>query len=236
MQTVEMAALRLEDVSDGDTFGSGPVQARLTPRRTALLVAAGGAIGALLRFVLMVISPTVATPTLVELPWATLWANVLGCLILGTLTGVLEVRPGRPWMLPLLGTGLCGGFTTMSTVVLEGSAMIGADFPMQAFAYALATVFGCLGAMVGGLLGGRRLAHRAAARSDRAGRGASRTDRVGTSSELADSDSSQPDSDVEQAGSDSHRGGSDPEPAGSDPDPAGPDTEQRPARDQGEES
>ena len=188
MQTVEMAALRLEDVSDGDTFGSGPVQARLSPRRIALLVAAGGAIGSMLRFLLQVLAPTVSTPTLVELPWSTLWANVLGCLALGVLTGALEVRPGRPWMQPLLGTGLCGGFTTTSMVVLEGAAMIGADFPMQAFAYALLTVFVCFGAMIGGILGGRRLAHRAAARSERDGRGSSRTTRDGTSAEQIDSD------------------------------------------------
>ena len=182
-----MAALRLEDVTDGDTLGSGPVQARLTPRRVALLVAVGGAIGSLLRFVLAVLAPTVSTPTLVELPWSTLWANVLGCLALGVLTGALEVRPGRPWMQPLLGTGLCGGFTTTSMAVLEGAAMIGADFPTQAFTYALLTVFVCLGAVVGGIFAGRRLAHRAAARSDHAGRGRSRTAREGTPATQIDS-------------------------------------------------
>ena len=74
--------------------------------------------------------------------------------------GVLEVREGRPWMRPLLGTGLCGGFTTMSTVVLGGSAMIGADFPLLALLYAALTLALCLGAVVLGLLLGNRLGAR----------------------------------------------------------------------------
>ena len=63
-------------------------------------------------------------------------------------------------MRPLLGTGLCGGFTTMSTVVLGGSAMIGADFPLLALLYAALTLALCLGAIVLGLLLGNRLGAR----------------------------------------------------------------------------
>ncbi len=162
-----MAALTAQELAPETTLGSGPLAPPLSPLRTALLVAAGGGVGAGLRFALTVLAPTVTTPTLVELPWATLWVNVIGCLGLGALTGVLEVRPGRPWMLPLLGTGLCGGFTTMSTVVLEGSAMIGAGFPLIAFVYALLTVVLCLGLVVLGLVGGRRLAQPSALRGPR---------------------------------------------------------------------
>ncbi|HEX7351462.1 CrcB family protein [Brachybacterium sp.] len=158
MQTVEMAALRYEDITESETLGSGPVPEELDPLRTALLVGVGGALGAILRFSLTVIAPTVTTPTLVELPWATLWVNLLGCLALGALNGTLEVTSGRPWIRPLLGTGLCGGFTTFSAVVLEGSAIIGADFPILALTYAVLTMGLCLGGVVLGLFGGRRLA------------------------------------------------------------------------------
>lgn len=163
MHTVEMAAVRLADLPEGDTLGSGPVRPPLTTRQVALLVALGGGVGAILRLLVTVALPTVTTPTLVEVPWATLWVNIIGCLGLGALVGVLEIRPGRPWMQPLLGTGLCGGFTTMSSVVLEGSAMIGADFPLSAFSYAVTTVVVCIGAVLGGFLLGRRLAGRQAA-------------------------------------------------------------------------
>lgn len=160
MQTVEMAALRFEDVTESDTIVSGPPPVPLPTWQIMLLVAAGGAVGAMLRFALTAIAPAVTTPTLVEIPWATLVANVLGCLVLGALNGHLEISAGRPWMHPLLGTGLCGGFTTMSTVVLEGSAMIGADFPLLALLYAWLTLVLSLGAVVLGLLLGHRLAAR----------------------------------------------------------------------------
>ena len=153
-----MAAVHLEDIIDSETLGSGPVRARLTWWQTALLVAAGGALGGFLRFTLSVLAPTVTTPTLVEVPWATFGVNLLGCLALGGLNGALEVRAGRSWMQPLLGTGLCGGFTTFSAVVLEGSAMIGADFPLLALSYGAATVVLCLGGLILGLVLGRRLA------------------------------------------------------------------------------
>lgn len=160
MHTVEMAALRDVVVADSETLVSGPVRPAPASWRIALLVAAGGALGAMLRFLLTVLDPAVTTPTLVEMPWTTLTVNVLGSLGLGALNGVLEVREGRPWMRPLLGTGLCGGFTTMSAVVLEGSAMIGADFPLLALLYAALTLALCLGAVVLGLLLGNRLGAR----------------------------------------------------------------------------
>ncbi len=167
-----MAAVHLDEVVEADTLGSGPVQPRAALWQAGLLVAAGGALGAMLRFALMEIAPAVTTPTLVEVPWATLWTNVLGCLALGALNGALEVRPGRAWMQPLLGTGLCGGFTTMSTVVLEGSAMVGADFPIIALVYASLTIVLCLGAVTAGLVLARRIARRLpTARTPRPGAG-----------------------------------------------------------------
>ena len=158
MHTVEMAALRDVDVADSETLVSGPVRPAPATWRIALLVAAGGALGAMLRFLLTVLDPAVTTPTLVEVPWATLTVNVLGSLGLGALNGVLEVREGRPWMRPLLGTGLCGGFTTMSAAVLDGAAMMGADFAILAIVYASLSLLLSIGALVAGLLLARRLA------------------------------------------------------------------------------
>ena len=91
MHTVEMAALRDVDVADSETLVSGPVRPAPATWRIALLVAAGGALGAMLRFLLTVLDPAVTTPTLVEVPWATLTVNVLGSLGLGALNGVLEI-------------------------------------------------------------------------------------------------------------------------------------------------
>jgi len=160
MQTVEMAALRFEDVEDAETLDSGPIHPSLDRWRTALLVAAGGALGTLLRFAAALLIPTVTTPTLVEMPWGTFWVNALGCLVLGALTGWLEVRCARRWLQPFLGVGLCGGFTSFSAVVLEGSAMIGADFPVLALGYAAATILMGVGALVLGMVASRHLARR----------------------------------------------------------------------------
>ena len=155
-----MAALKFADVAESETLDSGPVRPELAPWRIAMLVAAGGMLGAMLRFGLTALAPAVTTPTLVELPWATLWINLIGCLVLGFLSGMLEVRVRRPWLQPLLGTGLCGGFTTFSAVVLEGSAMIGADFAILAMIYAVVTVALCLTGIVLGMVGGRRVTRR----------------------------------------------------------------------------
>lgn len=59
MHTVEMAALRDVDVADSETLVSGPVRPAPATWRIALLVAAGGALGAVLRFLLTVLDPTV---------------------------------------------------------------------------------------------------------------------------------------------------------------------------------
>src|SRR5690625_1974791 len=104
MRTAEMAALRFSDLQEDDPTDRGPSRTRLSTWQTALLVAAGGGVGAALRLIVSLSMPAVTTPTLVEVPWATLWVNLIGCLGLGALVGALEIRPGRPWMRPLLGT------------------------------------------------------------------------------------------------------------------------------------
>lgn len=158
MHTVEMAALVASDVDEAEVFGSGPVAPKLALWQTASLVAAGGAAGSVLRWAVSLISPVTTTPTLVAIPWATFTVNALGCIALGALTGMLEARPTRrAWVRPLLATGACGGFTTMSTLILEGSALVGGGFPLLAVQYAMLTLIGSLGAVIVGLLTGRKL-------------------------------------------------------------------------------
>lgn len=171
MHTVEMAAIAIPwDPEDGD----GPTRSRrgpLTTREVALLVAGGGALGALARWSIELLLPATYTPTLIEVPWGTLLANLLGCLGLGALTGVLEVRPRVPrWMQPFLGLGFCGSFTTVSAVVLQISAAVGADFPLVGLQYGVGTVVTAVTGIVAGLLLGRRLGRRSAPRRTGAGR------------------------------------------------------------------
>lgn len=72
-------------------------------------VAVGGAAGSVARYLL----------TLGEHGFGlrTLAVNVLGSFLLAYWVFGLFARDRRPWLRPLLGTGLLGGFTTFSTVM-----------------------------------------------------------------------------------------------------------------------
>lgn len=84
-----------------------------------LLVALGGALGSVARYKLgewVLLSHPGWT-----FPLGTFVVNVLGCLVIGVLAGIINVRPGVlcPEAQLLLFTGLLGGFTTFSAFGLE---------------------------------------------------------------------------------------------------------------------
>ncbi|AKK11785.1 putative membrane protein [Corynebacterium uterequi] len=85
----------------------------------------GAALGALARWLVgLALGGALAT---------TLLINVVGCVAIG------YVRPGPFW-----GTGVLGGFTSMSTfAVLTGSLGI-----LPGIGYAALTAFGCLGGVI----------------------------------------------------------------------------------------
>ena len=58
-------------------------------------------------------------------PWATLVVNLMGCLMIGLLWGLLSrnAAENTSWGL-FLTAGLCGGFTTFSTFSKEALAML----------------------------------------------------------------------------------------------------------------
>ena len=89
--------------------------------RPLLLVAAGGAIGAILRHQI-----TLSLP--MESHWATMGINLLGALLLGILAGGLHSEGIiSDAMLLFLGTGLLGAFTTMSTFSLDLATLFDAE-------------------------------------------------------------------------------------------------------------
>lgn len=84
-----------------------------------LLVFVGGAIGAPARYLLdLHISGWAQRRWSRRMPVGTLVVNVLGCLVLGVLFGVLH-RHSLPQLAALVGTGFCGGLTTFSTFSVE---------------------------------------------------------------------------------------------------------------------
>ena len=77
--------------------------------------------------------------TAAHFPWATLAANALGCLLIGLWLGYLEARPSRLLAL-LFVTGFCGGFTTFSTFMNEGSSLM----KDEQYLYMMLYLFGSL--------------------------------------------------------------------------------------------
>lgn len=83
---------------------------------TVLLVALGAAVGAPARYLADV---WVQSRRDAVLPLGTMSVNVLGSLVLGVVAAA-SAAPGAPeWLLPLVGTGLCGALTTFSTFGYE---------------------------------------------------------------------------------------------------------------------
>lgn len=100
------------------------------------LVAAGGAAGTVARAA--VEQAAQVGPS--GFPWATLVVNLGGCFLLGLVIGASERAASSGYMRLLLGTGLCGGFTTFSTLAVEGVSLIRAGRVGVAVAYAVVSV------------------------------------------------------------------------------------------------
>ena len=107
-----------------------------------LAVAVGGALGATLRHALTVLGG----PETSGFPWTTFGINVAGAGLLALLPAAQWVRR-RPLLPPLLGTGVLGGFTTLSAWSEETRALVAAGETPTAGAYAVGTLAACLAAV-----------------------------------------------------------------------------------------
>ncbi|WP_132876630.1 fluoride efflux transporter FluC [Tamaricihabitans halophyticus] len=120
----------------------------------ALVVAVGGALGSMARYAMELALP--ARPG--EFPFGTFLSNVLGCLAIGALMAVLT-ESSRPHRLlrPAVGVGFIGGFTTLSTYVMQAmeSGWVGAR--IIALSYLLGSLLCGLLAVACGLFATRRI-------------------------------------------------------------------------------
>lgn len=109
-----------------------------------LSVAAGGALGAILRFVL--------TSALARggFPIGVLSANILGSFVMGV-AFVIFARIGAPQWQAFVMTGILGGFTTFSAFSLEAYGLWDQGQGAAALGYIALSVGGALVGLIAGL-------------------------------------------------------------------------------------
>lgn len=116
--------------------------------RQVILVAISSGAGGALRYLLgRGVQALGAGP----LPVATLLANLVGCGLIGYVSGVASRQGALSTEAALmLTTGFCGGFTTFSAFAWENVQLLRSGSPVTALAYMLASVaLGILAAWAG---------------------------------------------------------------------------------------
>lgn len=115
---------------------------------TLISVAAGGAIGASLRFLTGVGLFRLMGPT--SFPVAIITVNVVGSFLMGVFV-VLAAQRGLTYLSPFVMTGLLGGFTTFSAFSLEAVTLYERGDLGQAAIYVLVSVVCSILGLVAGL-------------------------------------------------------------------------------------
>lgn len=126
-----------------------------TPFFASLSVAAGGAVGSLLRYHAGRLVANLAGPGN-AFPWGTLAVNIAGSLAMGVLLGWLArgnlaAQTAENARL-LLGVGLLGGFTTFSAFSAEMVTMLHRGQAGLAAGYAAASLVAGMAAVIIGLV------------------------------------------------------------------------------------
>ena len=112
-------------------------------------IAAGGAVGAVLRYLINVQSLLWFGP---GFPWSTLFVNVVGSFLMGVLveTSALVWSPG-PAMRAMIAVGFLGALTTFSSFSLDVGALYGRGDLLTAFVYVALSVVLSIGAFFAAL-------------------------------------------------------------------------------------
>ncbi len=117
-------------------------------------IAAGGALGALLRFSVAHLSTKFLTP---NYPWATFIVNILGAFIIGFFWGIFQRIEVSKHLKQFTLVGLIGSFTTFSTLSLDTVKLLQNGQTKAALAYLGVTNFLGLSMVILGYLSAQKI-------------------------------------------------------------------------------
>jgi fluoride exporter len=136
--------------TDPDVDLHDPRQRRELSPLLLVVIAAGGALGALARYGL--------TEAIPDDPFAIWVVNLSGCLLIGVLMVlVTDVWPNQRYLRPFVGVGILGGYTTFSTAMVDVRNMVEAGRPAVGLLYLGGTVLAALLAVATGWYATRAL-------------------------------------------------------------------------------
>ncbi len=115
-----------------------PVSAMAFDMTHILLVAAGGAVGSVLRYLVGLWTLRSFGPSF---PWGTLTVNITGSFLIGVLAEVIARKFGASAeMRVFLITGILGGYTTFSAFSLDAITLLERGEPVTALIYVASSV------------------------------------------------------------------------------------------------
>jgi len=116
--------------------------------RNILLVALGGAVGSVARYLLSAVAQEQAQSSF---PWGTLTVNAVGCFAIGFITALAAGHSLiSPSLKLILTTGFCGGFTTFSTFINETVTLSNSGSSPLAILYVtVSVILGFIAAILG---------------------------------------------------------------------------------------
>ncbi len=118
-----------------------------------IAIGLGGALGALARHGVIVLSMRILGPSF---PWGTLAVNVVGGLLMGLFISWLTARePHDALLRSFVATGLLGGFTTFSAFALDAVTLWRDRSLTVAALYVAASVALSIAALLAGLSAGK---------------------------------------------------------------------------------
>ena len=110
---------------------------------SVFLVAAGGALGAVSRYLVSIISFSLMGAGL----YGTAIVNILGCFLMGILSEIINSYSDLDkslYLQPLFAVGFCGSFTTMSAFVYDMNKLLSENSVIFLIMYVIFNLLGSL--------------------------------------------------------------------------------------------